>query len=66
MTASIHDYQFYNVRPATACGSHELTHQYHTFECLIHCECKDHYYRCHDCKHIRAWLLAYDDGLVHA
>lgn len=23
--------------------------------CVFHCECSDHYYRCLDCKHIRAF-----------
>jgi len=30
------------------------------YECLVHCECEDHYYRMRDCKHIEAWHWLYD------
>lgn len=33
----------------------EETHHASEYSCTLHCECSDHYYRCRDCKHIRAF-----------
>ena len=37
---------------------------HHEYQCAIHCDCPDHFYRSRECKHIRAWLVLFDVGLV--
>lgn len=48
----------YAINPA---GSDDHHNEY---DCAIHCECRDHFYRHRECKHITAWLMLYDMGLV--